>query len=133
MLSPTKKRRVSSSHNDQTVAAGAPAANAPAPPAAAAAAPNAAAGGGYHFAGNSIPHGRMSVSPSISRNPYRDSTNASNNYNIGRGEQASAKEIPPNDCTMMDEDDDDGDDFDLSQVAEIAPVTAAMASLDIGG
>ena len=131
MLSPTKKRRVSSSHGDQTVAAGAPAANAPAPPAVAVAAPNGAAGGGYQFAGDSIPHGRMSISPS--KNPYRDTPTASDNYNIGKG--ASAEETPPNDCTMMMEVDegDDDDAFDLSQAAEIAPVTAAMASMDIGG
>lgn len=144
MLSPTKKRRVASSTSGDPPA-GAPAAHAPAPPAVAVAAPNAASGG-YQVAGNSIPHvHRMSISPSknscgghspASSNPYRDTTNApdSTTSNIGRGEGASASEIPTNDCTMMEEDEgDDYNDFDLSQAVEMAAVTAAMASLDICG
>ena len=131
MLSPTKKRRVASDEPSASATA--------APPLPAVAAASASInggggdGGGYQFSGGSIPHSRMSISPS--RSVQREHSPTSNQYrdpnapNFGRSGNAGEGAPPPNDDTM----DDDDDDFDLSQAPEMAPVTAAMASLDIGG
>ena len=90
-------------------------------------------GGGYQFSGGSIPHSRMSISPS--RSVQGEHSPISNQYsdpsapNFGLSGNAGEGAPPPNDDIM----DDDEDDFDLSQAPEMAPVTAAMTSLDIGG
>ena len=134
MLSPTKKRRVASDEP-----ASASAAAAPPPPAVAATASasnngGGSDGGGYQFSSGSIPHSRMSISPSRSvqrvhspiSNQYRDP----NAPNVGLSGNAGEGAPPLNDDVM---DGDDDDDFDLSQAPEMSPVTVAMASLDIGG